>query len=164
MRKTLLCAVVAGLPWVAPGQDLSALAGTGRQASGVIGRASGTLSPGGGAAKSRTEALDSPPADAPVPLPGPGSRPLPRKRVVKAPVPPPPPMPEVRYTSEAALAAVKDGKSRAEVLAALGNPDSVTTIRGLPEGGRESFMYRISATRSAYVRLLNGVVVGVMTD
>lgn len=164
MRKTLLCAVFAGLPWLAPGQDLSALAGTGRQASGVIGRASGTLNPGSGASKSRTEELDSPPADAPAPLPGPGSRPLPRKRVVKAPPPPPPPPPEVRYTSEAALAGVKEGKARAEVLTMLGNPDSVTVIRGLPEGGRESFMYRISPTRSAYVRMLNGVVVGVMTD
>jgi len=140
------------------------MAGTGRLAGGVIGRASGTLNPGSGASKSRTEELDSPPADTPAPLPGPGSRPLPRKRVVKAPPPPPPPPPEVRYTSETALAGVKEGKARAEVLAALGNPDSVTTIRGLAEGGREVFMYRISAARSAYVRLLNGVVTSVMTD
>lgn len=162
MRKTLLCAVVGVLPWPAFGQELGGVASTGRLAGGVIGRAAGPLNPGG-ASKSRTEELDSPPAEAPAPLPGPASRPLPKKRVVKAPPPPPPP-PEVRYTSESALGVVKEGKARADVLTALGNPDSVTTIRGLAEGSREVFMYRLSATKSAYVRLLNGVVTSVMTD
>jgi hypothetical protein len=172
MRKTLLCGFVVLVPHVLFSQDLGAAAGTGRQAAGVIGGLSGPLSSASGASRMRSEEMvyrDEPATTRPPVRKSRSSR---RPAASSLPAITPvarlalqaPPKPAPGFVTEQSLAKVTEGQSRSDLLAALGYPVSVSSVQGLQEGGRETFVYRLSGTRGVYVRLLNGFVASVMTD
>ena len=73
----------------------------------------------------------------------------------------PTPKPKFTLVDEQALNNITTGQPRAEVLAALGKPSSISTVNGLEEGTRELFTYHLTPQNTVAIRLLGGVVTSV---
>jgi len=71
------------------------------------------------------------------------------------------PRPEPTYLSENSLGAVAVGKSKTEVLAALGNPVAVSGIQGMEDGALEVLTYRLSAQNTVAIRFKAGLVTAI---
>jgi hypothetical protein len=69
--------------------------------------------------------------------------------------------PALSVIAESQLADIAPGQSRDSVIAALGQPVSISRVQGLEDGPRERFLYRLSATRSAAIQIDAGRVVSV---
>lgn len=76
----------------------------------------------------------------------------------------PPRKPELRLVEEAAVAKVHAGVPRAEVLAALGEPNADSVVHGLSDGVHEVMTYHLSVQRTVAVRLTAGIVTVVVRN
>ncbi len=63
--------------------------------------------------------------------------------------------------AESQLVDIAPGQSRDSVIAALGQPISISRVQGLDDGPRERFLYRLSPTRTAAIQIDAGRVASV---
>lgn len=69
--------------------------------------------------------------------------------------------PALVVISESQLVDIAPGQSRDSVIAALGQPISISRVQGLDDGPRERFLYRLSPTRTAAIQIDAGRVASV---
>lgn len=86
-----------------------------------------------------------------------------------APIPPivmlailnPAPKPKYTLVNEADVTTVREGAGRADVIQRLGQPSSLSAIKGLDGGDRELLTYHLSSERTVAIRLVAGRVTSV---